>query len=146
MIEKRPSVGNQEIDFVGFSYKLATYFPLPFWILIYNFNLLPILLPFYKGKDLEYPLFIVPAVLFTAAVTIKGICQIVIYKIEKDRFPDPEKKNLFLKIPLNKLLFEYIEKKSYGTLFLIMILWVSEFIAISTFTTMIFGIFITLRY
>jgi hypothetical protein len=137
---------SKKFDFVKLSYKLAFWVPIPFWIFIYTLNLLPVLFPSYKGRDIANPLFFIPGVIFIVAVAIDGICKIAIYKIEKDLYLDPEKKHLFIKIPMTKSLYEYMDKKSYGKLFLIVILWASEFIAIATYTTMVFGFFIRLKY
>ena len=143
MVETSSSTENRKFDFVGISYKLACYVPIPFWILVYNLNLLSVLFPAYKGKDLTNPLLFIPSVALIVAVAIKSICEYVFLRIEKVRHPE---ENYYKEIPLNDLLFESIKKKSYGKLCLIVILWASKFIGIAIVTTMIFGGFIAFKY
>ena len=143
MIEKRPSVGNQKIDFVGFSYKLATYFPLPFWILIYNFNMLSVLFPSYKEKDLVFPIFFFTGLILILAASIAFICDYIIATLEKGRFPQVMSS---LRCPLNELLHEYINKKLYWRLLLLITNWVSVLIVKMAMMTTFFGMFIAFKY
>ena len=146
MIETSSSTANKKFDFVWLSYRLAGLVPIPFWILIYVLNLLPVLFPSYRGKDMVNPLFFMPILIVIVAGSIGGACLLVFFKIEKELYPNPDK-NLFIEIPSNDLLFnEYIIQKSYGKLFMLLICWICRFITIAATATMIFGFFIFLKY
>ena len=146
MAEENAPSANRKYDFVKISYSLAKIIPMPFWILMYALGWLSVLFPSYQGKDLMYPLFFTPIVVLTVAYYGWQIIQNIFLKIEKDRYPDSVK-NKYAKIPENGLLFaDYSRKKSYGKMFLLGIGWVCQIIQLVATMTMIFGLFIILKY
>jgi hypothetical protein len=148
MMADNNSVEGKRINLVRISYMLASWVPIPFWIVIYYFDLLPVLFPSYKGKDLVTPMLVAPIVIAAFAALIMYIFHRLISKIEKDRYPvnndftQPSLSGL----PMNDLLFEYIKKKSYGKLFLVVVCWTSQFVAITARMTIFFGLFIAFKY
>ena len=79
----------KRINLVRISYMLASWVPIPFWIVIYYLDLLSAIFPSYKGKDLVIPMFISPIVIGAFAFLIMYTFQYFISKIEKDRYPMP---------------------------------------------------------
>ena len=148
MMAENNSIVAKRINLVRISYILASWVPIPFWIVLYNLDLLPVLFPSYKGKDLATPTFFAPIFIAIFAASIMYICQYLIQKIEKDHYPvtngltQPSMSGL----PMNDFLFEYIQKKTYGKLFLVVLCWTSQFIAITATSTMFFGLFIAFKY
>lgn len=146
MAKENALSANKKYDFVKISHSFAKIIPMPFWILMYTLDWLRVLFPSYQGKDLMYPLFFTPAVILTVAFYGWQTIQSIFFKIEKDRYPDSVK-NKYAKIPENDLLFvEYRRKKSYGKMFLLGIGWACQIIQIVATMTMIFGLFIILKY
>jgi hypothetical protein len=138
----------KRINLVRISYILASWLPIPFWIVIYFLDLLPVLFPSYKGKDLVTPMFIAPMIIGSIAAFITYLLQRVISAIEKDHYPMPDGlgQPSMSGLPMNDFLFEYIKNKSYGKLFLLVSCWSFQFIAITAKTTIFFGLFIAFKY
>lgn len=143
IVEKVSSTVSKKYDFVKISYMLASYVPIPFWIIIYNLDLLPVLFPSYKGKDMATPMLFAPGFIALFSVSIMYMCRYAILKIEKDYFSSA---GLLIEPPLNDLFFDYIKKESYGKLFLVIACWLFNFIAMAAKTTMFFGVFIAFKY
>ena len=142
MAENNTVVGKR-INLVRISYMLASWVPIPLWIVFYYLDLLPVLFPSYKGKDMTIPTFFAPGFIAIFAAGIMYICRYIILKIDKARFPVT---NRLIELPLNDLLFEFFKSKSYGKLFLVVVCWTSQFIAIAARMTIYFGLFIAFKY
>ena len=142
------TVAGKRINLVRISYMLASWVPIPFWIVIYYFGLLPVLFPSYKGKELVMPMLIAPMVITAFAGFIIYILQHVISAIEKDRYPMPNGlgQPSMSGLPMNDLLFEHIKERSYGKFFLLVSCWAIQFIGMTAKTTIFFGVFIAFKY
>ncbi|MEJ1959961.1 MAG: hypothetical protein WDM70_11505 [Nitrosomonadales bacterium] len=118
---------------------------LPFWIIVYKLNLLPILFPSYSMKEMYIPVVIFPGLIVCAMTIISGTCKTIIANIDKNRFPMNRLGRV--ELPLNDLLFEYFNKKSYWKLSLVIIICAANFIGLFAGITVItFGFFICFKY
>jgi hypothetical protein len=148
MMAENNTIAGKRINLVRISYMLATWVPIPFWIVIYFLDLLPVLFPSYKGKDMTIPTFFAPAFIAIFAAGITYISQYFISKIEKDRYPRPGGlgQPSMSGLPMNDLLFEHIKEKSYGKFILLVSCWSIQFIGMTARMTIFFGLFIAFKY
>ncbi len=135
---------SNKYDLVGTSCTLAFYLPIPFWLIVYNFDLLEQLFPSYKGKELVNPAFIAPMLIGVLAAAFMRICFYIIY----EKFEEGHYQTIGFKYEpkLNELLFDYWYKKSYGKLFVVVICWVALFVSMATFFSICFGMFLAFKY
>lgn len=144
MAEKNSLSVGKTYDLVGITSKWAFYLPIPFWIIVFYFDLLEKLFPSYKGKELVTPTFFIPILMGIIAGAVSYVCLYIIYeKFEKGHYQSIG----FRREPtLNELLFGYRSKRLYGKLLVAVIDWLSVLILAAASPTIIFGLFIAFKY